>query len=135
MDRIVDEFDEIKAIERDLREGLRHVPAPHGFTDRVMARVAEREPPATKPLHWNVLSRMRSHDAWWAGIAASLLVAIGGGDALLVRHQRHAKQEAVVQAQLDTAMQLTSHALNEVQIGLDRSPAGKFSQLWNGTEK
>ena len=65
----------------------------------------------------------------------ALVVAVGGGNALLVHHQRQAREAAAVQAQMDMAMQLTNHALNEVQIGLDRSPAGKFAQLWNGTEK
>jgi anti-sigma factor RsiW len=135
VDEFVDEFGEIETIEDKLRESLRHVPAPAGFADQVMARVAERETRARRPVPRSMLASIRLYGAWWAGIAAALMVTVGGGDALFVRHQRQAREAAAVQAQMDVAMQLTNHALNEIQIGLDRSPAGKFAQLWNGTEK
>ncbi len=135
MDEYLKELKEIEAAESELRRELQHVPAPDGFTDRVMARIVEREARPPKSVRRGMTARMRPYGAWWAGIAAGLIVAVGGGDALFVHHQRQEREAAAVQAQMDIAMQLTSHALNQVQIGLDRSPAGKFSQLWNGTEK
>ena len=128
-------MDERNEIEEQLRESLQHVPAPDGFADRVMARIAERESRAPKPVRRSTFGDLRQYGAWWAGIAAALIITVSGGNVLLVRHQREAREAAAVQAQMDMAMQLTNHALNEVQIGLDRSPAGKFAQLWNGTEK
>ena len=116
-----------------MRQSLRHVPAPVGFTDRVMSRIAERDRRVPQPVRRGALLRGRPYAAWWAGVAAALVVAVSGGNALHVRHQRQAQEAAAVQAQLDVAMQLTSHALGQVQTGLDRSPAGKFARVWNGT--
>ena len=127
-------MDEWVTVEEELRESLQHVPVPDGFEDRVMARIAARES-RMRPVQRSVFAKMRPYGAWWAGIAAGLLVAVGGGDALHLRHQRQAREAAAVQAQMDVAMQLTNHAWNEVQIGLDHSSAGRFAQLWNGTEK
>jgi hypothetical protein len=135
VDEFVEEFRKNEALERELRQSLQHVPAPDGFTDRVMARIADRESQAMKPVRRKTFAGMQTSGAWWAGIAAALMMAVGGGNALHVRHQRQEREAAAVQAQMDMAMQLTSHALNEVQIGLDRSPAGKFAQLWNGTQQ
>ena len=126
---------ETERIEEELRHGLRHVAAPQEFTNRVMARVAERGSTreASKASR-GLLLTMRRHAGWLAAVAA-LLIAIGGGEALHVRSQRQAREAAVAQAQIDLAMQLTNHALNEVTTGLDRSRAGRFAQLWDGTEK
>ena len=133
MDRFVEEFKEIEGLEADLRQSLQHVPAPEGFEDRVMARVAR--PQKTRQATRRVFGSKGQYGAWWAGIAAALVMSVGAGDALHVRHQRQQREAAAVQAQMDMAMQLTSHAWNEVQVGLVRSPAGRFAQLWNGTEK
>ena len=135
MDEFVEQFRKNEALESDLRHSLQHVPAPDGFTARVMARIAERELLARQPVQRSTFGGMRQYGAWWAGIAAALILTVGGGDALHVRHQRHEREAAAVQAQMDMAMQLTSHALNEVQTGIDRSPAGRFAQLWNGTQQ
>ena len=135
MDKFVEEFREVQRLETDLRQFLARVPAPEGFEDRLMARLAERERPKAKPVSRMLFGSGKQYGAWWAGIAAALLLSVGGGDALHVRHERQQREAAAVQAQMDMAMQLTSHALNEVQIGIVRSPAGRFAQLWNGTEK
>ena len=126
-------MDDLKKTEEELRQSLTHVPAPDGFTDRVMERVAARGRAAERPLGQSgVLLGMRQHAGWWTSLAAMLALALGGSDAMHVRHQRHAREAAAAQAQVDLAMQLTNHALNEVETGLERSPAGRFVQLWNG---
>jgi hypothetical protein len=132
----VDEFElssgEVAEIEEGLRQGLRHVPAPEGFTDRVMARVAQRE--ASRQVRVQkkaAFAGLHRNAGVWTSIAAALVLAVGGG----VIHTRHVEQEreaAQVQAQLDLAMELTGHALDHVQGNLDKSPAG---QLLNSLDK
>ena len=135
----MDELTEIRKMEQELRDCLQHVDVPAGFTERVMARLSECEPAR---LHVIVqgprkfvggLSQMvHSRAAWWTAAAAALALAAGSGELLHVRHQRHQIAAAQAQAQMDLAMQLTNHALNEVQGGFDRSSAGRFATLWNG---
>lgn len=130
-------MDEWSEIEQELRHCLQHVPAPEGFTGRVMARVEDRERARTGRASKG--SRMSagtaSHAGWWVAVAAALALAVGGGDVLHLRHLRQQREAAAVQAQLDLAMQMTNHALNEVGVGLDRSPIGRFTQMLNATQK
>ena len=131
-------MDELEQLEEGLRWSLRHVPAPEGFTGRVMQRVAERKAARARSLglgRRGHLFAQSNRSAWWAAAAAALAIAVGGGDVLHVRHQREARQAQAAQAQVDLAMQLTSHALNEVELGLDRSPAGRFTQLGNEAQR
>ena len=116
-------MDEWMRMEQSLRDSLRHVSAPDGFTDRVMGRVAVRQ---QKP-KW--MAAMHVSRAGWIAAAAILIVCLVSGEALHVRHQQ--KAEAAAQAELDRAMQLTSHAMNEVETGFERSSAGRYAKLWN----
>ncbi|MGI4758152.1 MAG: hypothetical protein ACRYGF_15055 [Janthinobacterium lividum] len=132
-------MDEFRGVEEDLHRSLRRVPAPDGFTGRVMLRVAEREigrrtPDIHEVRHRGLSIAGHSRAAWWTALAAMLALTVGGGDLLHLRHQRQVQQATAAQAQVDLAMQLTSHALNEVEIGLDRSPAGRFTHFLNGTQ-
>ena len=131
-------MDEFKDIEEDLRRCLQHVPAPEGFTGRVMARVGEREAgrAVVREAAGNrVFAGVHRRAEWWIAAAAALVLCVGGGDALHVKHLRQQREAAAMQAQLDLAMQVTNHALNEVGIGLDRSPVGRFTQMFNGIQK
>lgn len=133
MDRFLEESRTVAVLEDELRKSLAHVPPPDGFTDRVMARVTERETArrrAASPRTKSAAGIPRR--AWWTAAAAALVLTIGGGNALHLRHQRQEREAAAVQAQMEYALQLTNHALNEVQTGLDHSPAGRFAALWNG---
>ncbi len=121
---------DVEALEAELRATLRHVAAPEGFTDRVMARVQQRE--AERELRarqsrgfGGMYRRVQRNTGVWSSIAAMLLLAAGGNVAYQ-RHERQERQAVVVQQQMDLAMELTSHALDNVQGGLDRSPAGQF---------
>lgn len=125
----MDEFDlsvvEIEETESELRDGLRHVPAPEGFSDRVMARVAHRESARKAVARKPVFGGLHRNAGVWTSIAAALVLAVGG-NVMHTRHERHEREAAQVQAQMDLAMELTGHALDQVQGNLDRSPAGQF---------
>jgi len=73
--------------ESALRQALRPVAPSEGFEERLLARVtAQRRVPAKQSrLRW----RPRSPAAWWlsAGLAASVLVAVG------VQHHLHEQRE------------------------------------------
>ena len=125
----VDEL-ELEGIEAELRTHLRHVAAPEGFADRVMARVEQREAARAerakqKRGFTGVVRRLERHAAVWTAIAAMLLLSAGGG-VMYTRHEREEARAAEVQRQMDLAMELTGHALEQVQGGLDRSTAGQF---------
>jgi len=127
-----DDLDE-SVVESELRQALKHVPAPDGFTDRVMGRVNQREAgrgsrPAPAKSFSAGFGGMHRNAGWWPAIAAMLLLAMGG-DIAYLRHQRTEREAANVQQQMDLAMQLTSHALDEVNVSLERSHAGRYTQM------
>ena len=124
---------DVSVIEAELRQALQHVPAPEGFTDRVMGRVTQREAArGSRPVPARSFGvgfgGMHSSTGWWTAIAAMLLLALGG-DITYLRHQRTEREAAKVQQQMDLAMQLTSHALDQVDGSLERSHAGRYTQI------
>lgn len=127
-----DELD-VSVVESELRHALQHVPAPEGFTDRVMTRVTERQAVRSSRDTHGTQSSMASVSihrsaGWWTAIAAMLLLGMGG-DITYLRHQRSEREATKVQQQMDLAMQLTSHALDEVDVGLERSHAARYTQM------
>ncbi len=116
-------MDDFREMEEQLQQQLRHVSLPPGFTDRVMARI-----PATKRT-WQRSIVSIPQPAWLA-VAATLVLSVTGGEVRHVQHQRHA--EAVAEEQLNRALQLTGHAMSEVETGVERSAAGRYAVLWNG---
>ncbi len=131
---------EVEATEAELRHALRHVAAPAGFTERVMQRAAARSADAhrvqattgRRGLHFF----SNAHRAGWlTAVAAMLLLTVGGGDLLHLRHERQMREAAAAEARVDLAMQLTGRALAQVETGLNRSPAGRFTQMLNETHK
>jgi hypothetical protein len=132
VDNFGDEFElsvnEVAAVEAELREGLKHIAAPDGFTDRVMARVAAREAKRQVVTKKTVFAGLHRNAGVWTSIAAALVLAVGG-NLLHVRHEQKEREAAQVQAQMDLAMELTGHALDQVQSNLDDSTAG---QILNG---
>jgi hypothetical protein len=72
-------------MDDELRTALRRVDPPRGFADRVRARVERTEAPATSP-------RSRLAIPLRLGMAATLVLAIGGG-AWYRQEQRRAQGE------------------------------------------
>ncbi len=83
-------------LETRLRAALVRVDPPADFTGKVLAR-ARRAP-------------KRPFRPWLA--AAALLLVLGGTRAVKVQEVRHAR-EARAQAQLELALRIASHRLNE----------------------
>ncbi|MGI4852920.1 MAG: hypothetical protein ACRYF4_02590 [Janthinobacterium lividum] len=125
---------EVGAIEEALRSSLQHVAAPAGFNQRVQARIAQRaanQQVRTAPrVATAVFSGGSRRMGWWTAIAAMLALSAGAD----VSYLRHERQQAA-QAKVDYAMQLTTHALDEVEMGVNRSSAGRFAQLRNETSR
>jgi hypothetical protein len=123
--------DEAAAVEAELRHCLAHVPAPEGFTDRVMARVSAKAVVRKQAQRRALFAKAPQPAAWWMAIAAMLLLAVGG-DVAYLHHERQQREAAVQQdaeQQMDRAFQLTNHALDQVQGGIDRTQAGKFTEI------
>lgn len=119
---------ELEAVEHDLRTCLQHVPAPEGFTDRVMVRVSEREAARRRKNSLTSFATAHKRAGWWTAIAATLLFAIGG-DMVHLHHVHEAKREAEAQQQLDLAMQLTNHALEQVDTSMEHTQAARLTQI------
>ncbi|WP_419804563.1 hypothetical protein [Terriglobus sp.] len=106
--------------------------APDGFTDRVMARAelrAGRKPAADAKAdrRQGVLLQF-TRPAWRAVYAAAAALAITAGT-WRVEHvrmeQRRVDQAA---AQLDTALQVTHHALDQVSAKLETTEFGEIQR-------
>ncbi|MEZ2345515.1 hypothetical protein [Terriglobus sp. RCC_193] len=119
---------EIEELEHDLRACMRHVPAPEGFTDRVMQRVATREATRKQKSRLAVFASAHKRAGWWTLVAATLLFAIGG-DMVHLHRVREERRATEAQQQLDLALQLTNHALDQVDTSMERTSAARFTQI------
>ena len=95
-------------LEQELKQGLWRVPAPEGFADRVMERVAQREQRRLRVMP------QRISPVWQAGIAAMLLISILFGAAEMVHRRQERRQAEIVQHQFDVAMRVTGRTLDGV---------------------
>lgn len=134
MDRFAKQ-EEPDQVEQGLQRALQHVDAPDGFTDRVMQRVQQRA--QQHPLRRAAVSVHRSA-AWWSAIAAALLLSAAGS--ALHTHRLHMlqlnqAQATQMEAQMDIAMQLTGHALDQATDSVERSPAGRYTKFLNEPQK
>jgi hypothetical protein len=99
------------AIEAGLREAMARRPAPEGFADRLMARVAIEG----AARHGVGLNRWRGEVTWYRAIAAGLVLAVAGtitGGYLQHEHQQqvagdHARRQVMLALRI-TAVTLES---------------------------
>lgn len=101
--------------EERLAEAMRHVDAPAGFADRVLAR-SRVQPPAQA----RVIA-MPPRYSWWAGgvIAAALLGGVFLGEQQHIRRQR--EQAALAQQQFEEAMRITDRTLEHTREQLQHA--------------
>ena len=102
-------------LERELTESLKRVPAPEGFTDRVMERVAAKERRKVR-----VMPVRLSH-AWQTAIAAMLLVTVLCGGAGLWQRRRERQRAEFVERQFEVAMRVTGRKLDDVGERISRA--------------
>jgi hypothetical protein len=122
---VADIHNELEDLERELRESLATRPAPERFTEKVLARVANKEAvqdPRLKRalLYENVLTRVASESRpalflHWRSALAALLIAtvlISAGLWQRRRQQRIAGEHA--RAQVFLALRITGSALDAI---------------------
>jgi hypothetical protein len=102
-------------LEQDLKQRLSRVPAPEGFVDRVMERVAQKEQRRLRVIP------QRISPVWQAAIAAMLLICVSFGAAELVHRQQERRQAEIVQHQFDVAMRVTGRTLDGVGERISRA--------------
>jgi hypothetical protein len=100
-------------LEQDLMESLARVPAPEGFADRVMERVAKKQ-------RLRFLMPQRTPHVWQA-IAAMALISVLFGAAELVHRQEERKQAELMKYQFEVAMRVTGKTLDGVGARISRA--------------
>ena len=105
--------------EQQLTHALRHVDAPAGFADRILAR-AESSAEASAPARAKVVTMPSRSRLWASGaLAATLLVA-----AVVTQqtHERRQRQQAeLAQQQFDAAIRITDQTLEHVREQLQQA--------------
>jgi hypothetical protein len=96
--------------EDKLRKALRRQPAPEGFAEKVMARIAAVPHPGTKP-QWGFRAFFASPMFRWAAAVAVCLLIVGGA-AQFERQQRLRRQGEVASVQVKQALRIASVKLN-----------------------
>lgn len=94
--------------EQELKEGLGRVPAPGGFADRVMGRIARKE-----RLRIRVLPQ-RVPNVWQMAVAAMVLLAVLFGVGEMTHRREERRRAELVQRQFDLAMRVTGRTLSGV---------------------
>ena len=100
--------------EQEVRQALRHVDAPEGFTARVLERAAATE----MPLPWRLGLRHVPLRAWVGAVAAILLLTALVANQ--IRDRRERERVAKLQVQFDTAMRITDSTLEQTRAELER---------------
>jgi len=102
--------------EDELRRALRPVPAPEGFTERVMRALPERRTGALTPI---AAARPARPPNYWqrlhapAALAASLLLAVLLGQQMSLRNQQREQAAGLAASQeLMQALRVTSQKLD-----------------------
>ena len=108
--------EEMDEFERELRQALERRPAPPGLKRKLMA---QRSANAARGVWWTRLVTTGHTRGWATATAALLLLAMAGGGVRweLDKRQEQRKGEAA-REQVMTALRITGHALNEVQMRL-----------------
>ncbi|HUN85782.1 MAG TPA: hypothetical protein VMU48_15490 [Terracidiphilus sp.] len=93
--------------ERELKQALERRPAPPSLKRRLMEKRASL---ATQRRHSRVV--------WWERIAASIVLCGAIGGAVEWHHVEEVRRGEAARDQVLTALRITNHALNEVNLRL-----------------
>jgi len=118
----VSELDNEKIFEARLTEDLARIPAPDGFADRVMSRVAADRGRNAERGRVLGFRGGAPRSRIWMAVAATLLLAVATGSGLRFEQQRQAAEHrqqqakaALAEQQFALAMQVTIRTLSGVQ--------------------
>jgi hypothetical protein len=102
------EFEPMDDFERDLRTAMRRIPAPHDLKSRVVGHL------------WERAGRKQRDVVWFGRLAASLVLAglVSGG--VLWHNALERRRGEEVKQQLYTALRITNHALEEMNVQLQQ---------------
>ena len=100
--------------EQELKEGLGRVPAPEGFADRVMERIARKERRRIRVMPQRVY-------VWQMTVAAMVLLAVLFGVGERVHRREERRKAELVQRQFDVAMRVTGRTLSGVGERISRA--------------
>lgn len=105
------EFDPENEFEQELRQALERRPAPPVLKRRLMEKRSQRH-----------TERVRTHTMIWERLAAVIvLAAVLSGGVMWREHENRLEEQAKGEAarqQVLTALRITSHALNQMNIQL-----------------
>jgi hypothetical protein len=93
--------------ERELKQALERRPAPPSLKRRLMQKRSSL-----------AMQRMHSRVVWWERIAASIVLAGAIGGAVAWHHTEEVRKGEAARDQVLTALRITNHALNEVNMRL-----------------
>jgi negative regulator of sigma E activity len=94
--------------EQELKEGLERVPAPEGFADRVMGRIARKE-----RLRIRMMPQRVAY-VWQMAVAAMVLLAVLFGVGEMAHRRDERRRAELVERQFDVAMRVAGKTLNGV---------------------
>ena len=103
---MADRHHQLDDLERELREGLAARPAPDGFAEKVLARVASREAPRR--------SRPALFPHWRGALAAVLIAAVLITAALWQRRREQRIAGERARAQVILALRITNSTLDAI---------------------
>lgn len=122
--------DDSAEFERRLSVALRKVDPPRGFTDQVIEALSQIAVAARPASHFGPRPRWRSPRRWpwnWSrpwrrafAIAVIAIFAVAAWTAYGVYQRHEQAQVARIQSQFETALAVTSRALDRAQQQLDR---------------
>jgi anti-sigma-K factor RskA len=101
-------------LDRELKESLQRVPAPEGFADRVMERVAGQQ-------NRVLVMPWRRSQVWQAVIAAVALIAVMSGATAFEQRRQERLRAELLQQQFDVAMRVTGRTLDGVGERISRA--------------
>lgn len=102
-------------LEQELKEGLGRVPAPEGFADRVMERIARKD------RLWIRVMPQRVAYVWQMAVAAMALLAVLFGVGEMAHRREERRRAELVQYQFEVAMRVTGKALSGVGERIGRA--------------
>lgn len=110
------------SLEQDLFTALRHVDAPEGFADRLMARALQEPAPASRAASRGKLLARPVVRPWLGGaVAAALIAGLFATETAMEHHRARERRVQQATEQFETAERITDHALEQARRQIDQA--------------